>query len=291
MKNCEAVHETVDTVRHLPVIETFVDVTLAGAKTIDNVLFGALSILLEGMGYVINETGDCAATVVRRGVRMATGNPLLGQELGDWTGAGVKFFAPGVALKGIPRLARGAATTEARALGAESTLSKQATRNLEGLDLAKPVSGQRPDGCWYTRGINEWWKSKIFGRAQATGSDVLHQSKSYAIAIEAAKHPEVTHVYLNRGIHKALEDMGRKELLRLPCNRRPDVMFVTRDGKVHFCEVASKTDVFRNLKLRMDKLRQTLPESMRGTQEAFEITDTTAQVCHAFKEQLKKASQ
>jgi hypothetical protein len=127
----------------------------------------------------------------------------------------------------------------------------------------------RKTQAWNIRPGKEW-KAHVYGKAQKTGTSG-HAEESYRKTIEAfrGKLPgvgEVERVHLNEGL-------GKVTGLPIKPNTRPDVTIVTKDGRVHQIEVASKTDNRRDLKARIDAARKRLPEQMQGTTKVFNIGD------------------
>ena len=115
------------------------------------------------------------------------------------------------------------------------------------------------------------WKEKIKGRAQVTGGkkkpDVVHSWKSRKEAIKAAKRPDVVEVQMDLGVNRLLpkgSKIGPKG------NRRPDVAYKTKDGKIHQIEVPSRTDLTRKLDTRMDDTRSKFPKGMQGETNVIE---------------------
>ena len=109
---------------------------------------------------------------------------------------------------------------------------------------------------WNIRNQNQEWKAKIIGPAQKTGTS-SHATEAYKIAIEAAKDPEISQVYLNRGYKRATG-------LDIAPNRRPDVTIVKKDGTVHATEVQSKTDRETILRSRNQEAMNMLPREKQG---------------------------
>lgn len=109
------------------------------------------------------------------------------------------------------------------------------------------------------------WKEKIQGKAQVTGGkknpDVGHSWKSRKEAIKAAKRSDVTEVQMDLGVNRMLPK-GAK--LGPKGNRRPDVAYKTKDGKLHQVEVESRTDVESKLLARMKDTKSKFPEHMQG---------------------------
>lgn len=70
-------------------------------------------------------------------------------------------------------------------------------------------------------------------------------------AIREGQNPEVERVYLNRGYHKALREMGVNT--KLESNRIPDVIAVTKDKNIRAYEVQSMSD--RPLELKGRNLK------------------------------------
>jgi hypothetical protein len=109
------------------------------------------------------------------------------------------------------------------------------------------------------------WKPKIEGKAQKTGTPG-HQFKSYREAINAAKDPNVSKVYLDRGYNKAADlNPGT-----IKPNRRPDVTIIRKDGRVNVIEVKSKSDKVKNLIERNNEAMKKLPESKQGNIKVVE---------------------
>ena len=105
--------------------------------------------------------------------------------------------------------------------------------------------------------------AKIWGKEQVTGGkvkDYAHGEESLRIAEELAKNPDVKVIMLNRGINRYLDKDGKL----LPGNTRPDVSYLTKDGKVHQVEVQSRTDYADQLQARMKETQKKLPEEMHG---------------------------
>lgn len=98
---------------------------------------------------------------------------------------------------------------------------------------------------WATNSTNHWWKSKIEGRGQATGTDG-HAFRSYREAVRLAKNPNIERVTLDLGYNRALGLAPRT----IRSNRRPDVIGVFGNGRVARVEVQSRTDVPAWLRLR-----------------------------------------
>jgi hypothetical protein len=118
---------------------------------------------------------------------------------------------------------------------------------------------------WTIHHEDQLWKTKIVGLPQKTGSketltSVLnpHAKESARIAMEIAKRPDVDKVFLNRGIKKASGHPIQGS------NRRPDVTYVTKDGKVHQIEVASASDKDWLLLQRMEDSASLLPKERQG---------------------------
>ena len=117
------------------------------------------------------------------------------------------------------------------------------------------------------------WKAKIRGKAQVTGGrnkpDVVHSWKSRKEAIKAAKRSDVVEVQMDLGVNRLLpkgSKIGPKG------NRRPDVAYKTKDGKIHQIEVPSKTDNRGNLVNRMKDTKSKFPEGMGGEVDVIERT-------------------
>jgi hypothetical protein len=118
---------------------------------------------------------------------------------------------------------------------------------------------------WTIHHEDQLWKTKIIGEAQWTGTRAeqtmrtnAHAEQCYRAAIELAQDPNVEKVFLNRGIKKASGHPIQGS------NRRPDVTYVTKDGKVHAIEVESFTDLKKDLIGRVERVINELPEHMRG---------------------------
>ena len=100
--------------------------------------------------------------------------------------------------------------------------------------------------------------TKIHGRGQVDGTPG-HDQLSEAIANKLAMSGKFENIYLNRSYNFA---KGRGV-----STRRPDVMAVEPNGKVHAIELASKTDVgsrFRALQMRNDQAMRGLPAQSMG---------------------------
>jgi hypothetical protein len=97
-----------------------------------------------------------------------------------------------------------------------------------------------------TSTVDESWKLKIDGTAQATGNDAAHQIRTYREAIALAKNPDVVSVHLDHGYNRAL-DLDPKTISP---NRRPDVTAIYSDGRVARVEVQSATDNLAILRSR-----------------------------------------
>lgn len=136
------------------------------------------------------------------------------------------------------------------------------------LSMFKGVSNRITDPKlqpWTIRS-GQGWKTKIYGRAQKTGTDG-HNVRSMREAIEAAKRDDVLEVWMNRGVNKITNS---KPKTHSP-NYRPDVMIKTRDGKLHPREVPSKSDVEEVLNQRMDDALRRLPKELRGEPDLSHI--------------------
>jgi sporulation protein YlmC with PRC-barrel domain len=155
--------------------------------------------------------------------------------------------------------------------GSAKRLSQSAGQ--KGLGKTRPQiankSLDRKTQAWNTRPGKEW-KAHVYGKAQKTGTPG-HAEESYRKTIEAfrGKLPgvgEVERVHLNEGL-------GKVTGLPIKPNTRPDVTIVTKDGRVHQIEVASKTDKLEDLQARMDAAQKLLPEQMQGITKVFKIGD------------------
>ena len=94
-----------------------------------------------------------------------------------------------------------------------------------------------------TKGASKDWKEKIIMPEKAhTNKTDGHWYAMKKEAVTQAKNPGVEKVYLNKALSNVQQGAGRN---------RPDVMVVTKSGKVNQIEVASKTDNPANLQLRM----------------------------------------
>ncbi len=114
------------------------------------------------------------------------------------------------------------------------------------------------------------WKAKIRGTAQVTGGkknpDVVHSWKSRKEAIKVAKRPDVVEVQMDLGVNRLLPK-GSK--IAPKGNRRPDVAYKTKDGKIHQIEVPSKTDKLKKLDARMDDTTSNFPINMQGNNKTI----------------------
>ena len=152
----------------------------------------------------------------------------------------------------------------------------------EGVDEAlaawKQVKAEREalskEQPWNIQHEDQLWKGKVVGLPQKTGeketlTSVLnpHAKESARIAIELAKDANVAKVFLNRGIKKASGNPIQGS------NRRPDVTYVTKDGKVHQVEVQSRTDDYDMLLDRMKLSKKQLPENMQGDTKVIHYKD------------------
>ncbi|MDP4840324.1 MAG: DUF637 domain-containing protein, partial [Alphaproteobacteria bacterium] len=117
------------------------------------------------------------------------------------------------------------------------------------------------------------WKAKIKGRAQVTGGkknpDGVHSWKSRKEAIKAAKRSDVVEVQMDLGVNRLLPKGSR---IGPKGNRRPDVAYKTKDGKIHQIEVPSRTDNRGNLINRMKDTKSKLPEGIGGEVDVIERT-------------------
>lgn len=109
------------------------------------------------------------------------------------------------------------------------------------------------------------WKAKIRGKAQVTGGkkkpDVIHSWKSRKEAIRAAKRPDVVEVQMDLGVNRLLPKSSK---IAPKGNRRPDVAYKTKDGKISQIEVPSKTDKVKDLRNRMEDTANKFPKGMDG---------------------------
>ena len=133
-------------------------------------------------------------------------------------------------------------------------VAKKKHSNVAGIQIKR---GEQP---WSIREGQEW-KRKVIGKAQVTGTkanpDKAHAFKTYRKAIKEAQKADTQAVLLNRGYN-------RLPGVNIRSNRRPDALIVKKNGKVNAHEVASKTDVPRDLRVRNMEARSKLPEFMRG---------------------------
>jgi hypothetical protein len=85
--------------------------------------------------------------------------------------------------------------------------------------------------------------------------------------MDLAHDPNVEKVFLNCGIKKA---SGHP--IKGP-NNRPDITYVTKDGKVHQIEVESLTDIGKDLNARMKLNNDLLPTHMQGEYKTIYYND------------------
>nr|WP_306108864.1 RHS repeat-associated core domain-containing protein [Pseudomonas sp. Fl5BN2] len=100
--------------------------------------------------------------------------------------------------------------------------------------------------------------TKIFGKGQKDGTPG-HDQFSEAIANKLAMSGKFKEIYLNRSYNFA----NGKDI----SGRRPDVMAIDKNGKVHAIELASKTDMGRKLPeltTRNESAMSNLPASKQG---------------------------
>ncbi|WP_237397741.1 hypothetical protein [Gilliamella sp. Pas-s25] len=76
--------------------------------------------------------------------------------------------------------------------------------------------------------------TKIYGKGQVDGTPG-HDQFSEAIANKLAMSGQFKEIYLNRSYNLALGESKS--------TRRPDVMAIDKNGKVHAIEIASKSDM------------------------------------------------
>lgn len=94
-----------------------------------------------------------------------------------------------------------------------------------------------------------------------------HAEQCYRAAVELAQDPNVEKVFLNRGIKKASGHPIQGS------NRRPDVTYVTKDGRIHQIEIESLTDKNKDLLGRVGQSRDQLPEHMQGEIDIIRYED------------------
>jgi hypothetical protein len=143
-------------------------------------------------------------------------------------------------------------------------LTKKTKKIATNDNLAKKPTKKLDEQPWTIREGQEW-KGKIHGRAQVTGTrnnpDKVHAFKTKKEAIRAAKRDDVTYVQMDRGVNRMLPKENR---LGPKGNRRPDVAYKTKDGKIHQVEVESRTDDARQLRQRMEDTRSKFPKEMQN---------------------------
>ncbi len=113
-----------------------------------------------------------------------------------------------------------------------------------------------------------FWKDKIIGNADVTTPG--HVFRSLRIAIDAAKNSDVDKVYMDRGLTNTLRD--EYNIAAFGYRIRPDVFWVTKDGKVHIREVMSKNDTRASLMYRMERAMDGIAERNRGTIDVIKPT-------------------
>jgi hypothetical protein len=82
--------------------------------------------------------------------------------------------------------------------------------------------------------VREVNRTKIYGTGQVDGT-LGHDQFSEAIANKLAMSGQFTEIYLNRSYNMALKTKASA--------RRPDIMAIDKNGKVHAIEIASKSDM------------------------------------------------
>ena len=99
--------------------------------------------------------------------------------------------------------------------------------------------------------------TKIYGKGQKDGTPG-HDQFSEVLANKMAMSGKFKEIYLNRSYNKALGEGG---------TRRPDILAIDRNGRVHSIELASKTDMGSNLPILTTRNRtamNSLPSNQRG---------------------------
>ncbi|MDX1917442.1 MAG: hypothetical protein SFT68_05625 [Rickettsiaceae bacterium] len=71
-------------------------------------------------------------------------------------------------------------------------------------------------------------------------------------------------MFLNQGINKIASIKGKT-------NYRPDVAWITKDGKIHVLEVKSDSDKMKDLEKRAEDTNTKLPDHLKGTHGAKTI--------------------
>ena len=98
----------------------------------------------------------------------------------------------------------------------------------------------------------------IYGTGQKDGTP-YHDLLSELIGNKLAMSGKFTEIYLNRSYNVGIGMGGR---------RRPDIMAIDKNGKVHAIEIASKTDMpkqkFQELHDRNNVCMNKLPEAQQG---------------------------
>nr|WP_304363258.1 RHS repeat-associated core domain-containing protein [Gilliamella apicola] len=114
-----------------------------------------------------------------------------------------------------------------------------------------PLAWIDPLGLTKICPVREVNGTKIYGKGQVD-STPGHDQFSEAIANKLAMSGQFTEIYLNRSYNMALKTKASA--------RRPDIMAIDKNGKVHAIELASKTDknklesLIRRNKEAMEKL-------------------------------------
>lgn len=107
------------------------------------------------------------------------------------------------------------------------------------------------------------WDKKIIGFGQPTGT-IGHAEASEQMSIELAKKSDVKAVFINQGINKVAQLIGKT-------NFRPDVAWITEDGKIHVLEVQSKSDEKVDLNERAKAAINRLKKPLQGTSDVKRV--------------------
>lgn len=124
-------------------------------------------------------------------------------------------------------------------------------------DLYKKIGPYQREGT-----LGGAWDNKIVGFGQKTGT-AGHAETAESLAVELAKNPNVKAVFLNQGINKIVGLLGKT-------NFRPDVAYITEDGKIHVIEVQSDSDKELNLRIRTEKTVDRLKKPLQGSRDVVD---------------------
>ena len=100
--------------------------------------------------------------------------------------------------------------------------------------------------------------TKIFGEGQVTGPG--HDQLAELITNKLAMSGKFTEIYLDLSYSTAVGQPGTSR-------RRPDIVAVDKDGKIHAIEIPSKTDISQNKPLTQRNLdaMKCVPKNKQGT--------------------------